>query len=106
MTPCLGQRGRCEGSGKRNCERATWCFWVGRGSLLAHDVNEAADALILKKLQGRKTRRAGVCSAAADSAPLNEADHCSCKTLTRGSARQQALQDQVTLQGPILRNHS
>ena len=63
MTLSLGQRGRCERSGKRNCERgdpAKWRFLVGRGSLLAHDVNEAADVLILKKLLGRKTRRAGV----------------------------------------------
>jgi hypothetical protein len=30
---------------------------------------------------------------------------CSCKTLTRGSARPAALQDQVTLQGSILCSH-
>jgi hypothetical protein len=66
MTPYLEQRGRCEGSGKRNCVIAKGRFWWGEAPLWPHDVNEAADVLILKKLPGRKIRRAGVCSAAAD----------------------------------------
>jgi len=86
---------------------------VGRGSLLPYDANEAADLLVSKILPGRKPRRAGVCSAAADKRTVQIMDvtisgvpaQHSCKGWLRGSARPSALQDQVTLQGPILRSH-
>jgi len=69
MTPCLDQKGRCKGAGEGEAKRRMGDFGAFGGARLlcgAHDVNEAADVLVLKKLLGRKTRRAGVCSAAAD----------------------------------------
>ena len=41
-------------------------FWWGEAPFWPHHVNEAADVLTLNKLLGRKTRRAGVWSVAAD----------------------------------------
>jgi len=68
--------------------------------------------LIPKILPGRNPRRAGVYSAATDKRTLQimyvtfsrVRTQLSCKTSTRGSARPPALQDQVTLQGSILRS--
>ena len=102
-------RFRSEAYQPRSCD----LVWWGQAPFRPYDVNEAADVLILKVLLGRKPRRAGVCIAVADWRTVGPIcltfsripTQCSCKTLTRGSARPAALQNQVTYRGSILRSH-
>ena len=97
-------------AGELGCNLSVW--W-GEAPFWPYDVNEAADVLIPKMQLGRKPRRtpglqcgrgkraAGLTYVTLSRVPTQ----CRRKTLTRGSARPVALQNQVTLRGSILCNH-